>query len=151
MKCSNCLSEIKLTGTHPAQSMSSLSKRELFAILAMQALIPTYVEQVNELENSASAAVQYADALIAELNKEKERAHRSQDTTRHKLQRLQDSEINFGLNCFYDVGFEARIGDKRNGFSDKLEAYGFDEIVEEIWRAAKNRYPDATVFKGEKE
>lgn len=47
-----------------------LTKRELFAAMAMQALIPTYVEQVKELENAASAAVEYADALLKELERE---------------------------------------------------------------------------------
>jgi len=47
-----------------------LTKRELFAAMAMQALIPTYVEQVKELENAAGAAVEYADALLKELERE---------------------------------------------------------------------------------
>lgn len=47
-----------------------LTKRELIAAMAMQALIPTYVEQVKELENAAGAAVEYADALLKELERE---------------------------------------------------------------------------------
>lgn len=48
---------------------SDMTIREKFAAMAMQALIPTYVEQVKELENAASAAVEYADALLMELSK----------------------------------------------------------------------------------
>lgn len=44
--------------------------REKFAAMAMQALIPTYVGQVKELENAAGAAVEYADALLKELERE---------------------------------------------------------------------------------
>lgn len=49
---------------------SDMTIREKFAAMAMQALIPTYVEQVKELENAAGAAVEYADALLKELEKE---------------------------------------------------------------------------------
>lgn len=49
---------------------SDMTIREKFAAMAMQALIPTYVEQVKELENAASAAVEYADALLKELERE---------------------------------------------------------------------------------
>jgi len=49
-----------------------LTKREYFAGLAMQALIPTYVEKVQELTNVAEASTDFADALLAELNKKEE-------------------------------------------------------------------------------
>lgn len=33
-----------------------------------------------------------------------------------ELQKIQDSEINFTISCFFDGGFTYRIGDKMNGF-----------------------------------
>lgn len=52
-----------------------LSKREMFAAMAMQAKISTQTKDMIESdywsnpEDVAKSAVQYADALIAELNK----------------------------------------------------------------------------------
>lgn len=63
-------SECVIGGTVYTSEHSGLTKRELIAAMAMQALIPTYVEQVKELENAASAAVEYADALLKELERE---------------------------------------------------------------------------------
>jgi hypothetical protein len=34
------------------------------------------------------------------------------------LQRLYDSEINFEVSCFWDAGFDVRLGDAVNGFLD---------------------------------
>lgn len=49
-----------------------LTKRELFAALAMQSLLKnTELGFDNELEVISQTSVQYADALISELNKEK--------------------------------------------------------------------------------
>lgn len=45
-----------------------LTKREYFAAMAMQGLIPYYVSRIEELKNTSQAAVDFADALIKELN-----------------------------------------------------------------------------------
>jgi len=33
-----------------------------------------------------------------------------------ELQKIQDSEINFVINCFWDAGFSMAIGDDMNGY-----------------------------------
>lgn len=53
---------------NPAYESSGLTKRELFAAMAMQSIINQCGK--HEAITTALYAVQHADALIAELNKE---------------------------------------------------------------------------------
>ncbi len=50
----------------------SLTKREYFAGLAMQSLIPAYITWSGKVINTCNSAVDFADALIEALNKDKE-------------------------------------------------------------------------------
>lgn len=68
----------------------------------------------------------------------------------NKLQRLYDSEINFVIDCFYDVGFTWALGDKLNGFKDRDTVDSFEEAVDALWAAAREAYPDAECFKEDK-
>lgn len=54
---------------NPAYESSGLTKRELFAAMAMQGLLTSGVDK-NAAHINAIYAVQHADALINELNKE---------------------------------------------------------------------------------
>ena len=57
---------------YPCSKIKGLTKREYFAAMAMTgylASVPT--DTIERPEYAASHAVQYADALINELNKEK--------------------------------------------------------------------------------
>jgi hypothetical protein len=56
---------------YEGHQMGGLTKRELFAAMAMQGLVTTYtIYRDNLFPTSAAAAVAYADALLAELQKE---------------------------------------------------------------------------------
>lgn len=44
-----------------------------------------------------------------------------------KLQDLYDHEINFRIQCFWDGGFDAYLGDDWNGFSAKKSFRTFEE------------------------
>lgn len=47
-----------------------MSMREYFAAVAMQGLLACPHQMCGDIENQTSLAVEYADRLIAELNKE---------------------------------------------------------------------------------
>lgn len=61
--------------------------------------------------------------------------------TKHILQRLYDSEINFELRTFWDGGFDWKLGDHSNGFKAKGNADTFDEAVADLAKAAVEHYP----------
>lgn len=50
--------------------MYGLTKREYFAAVAMQGLLACPHQMCGDIENQTGLAVEYADRLIAELNKE---------------------------------------------------------------------------------
>lgn len=67
----NAIFPIILTTDNGTVEGQGLTKRELFAALAMQSLLKnTELGFDNELEVISQTSVQYADALISELNKE---------------------------------------------------------------------------------
>ena len=52
---------------------SGMTKREIISAMAMQGLVQSYTISRDEMaEFTATAAVKYADALLAELAKEQE-------------------------------------------------------------------------------
>jgi hypothetical protein len=64
------------------------------------------------------------------------------------FQRLYDSEINFTVSCFWDDGFEVKLGDPMNGYEaqDKLATWA--EVEPWLRRAAILHYPDSKFTKG---
>lgn len=58
------------SNTGPEESYHGLSKRELFAVMAMQGLLSD-PEVKGTAQKIAAGSVGYADALLAELAKEK--------------------------------------------------------------------------------
>lgn len=65
------------------------------------------------------------------------------------FQELYDSEINFSVSCFWDGGFEVKLGDDLNGF--KAETSWRNEGNVRTWREVNNwlrseaikAYPDS--------
>ena len=57
------------------------------------------------------------------------------------LQALYDSEINFELSCFWDGGFDWKLGDPVNGYRSKGNAETFEQAVEALAQAACQCYP----------
>jgi hypothetical protein len=57
-----------LSGSEPG-----LTKREYFAVMAMQAVIPQHITKghLDDGRRTAEVAVQYADALLEELERKK--------------------------------------------------------------------------------
>lgn len=55
---------------YPADHARGLTKRELFAAMAMQGILADgFSDELNSAKNIARRAVNYADALLAELAK----------------------------------------------------------------------------------
>jgi len=58
------------------------------------------------------------------------------------LQKLYDCEINFEISCFYDGGFDAALGDSRNGWTDHVGGETLNECIGNLVVAAIKRYPE---------
>lgn len=56
--------------SHPVDNINTLTKRELFAAMMMQGLISSGLTLVTDRIHMSEDALQFADALIAELDKE---------------------------------------------------------------------------------
>ncbi len=63
-------------------------------------------------------------------------------------QRLYDSEINFSISCFWDGGFDVKLGDDINGFVAEGHAKTFDEAVAWFDREARKHYPGSLYVTG---
>jgi hypothetical protein len=64
------------------------------------------------------------------------------------FQRLYDSEINFSISCFWDGGFEVKLGDELNGFAAEARLERWDEIEPWLHAEALRHYPQS-VFASE--
>ena len=63
------------------------------------------------------------------------------------FQDLYDSEINFSISCFWDGGFEVKLGDLRNGFEAQTRVETWDEIEPWLRAEALLRYPESRFAK----
>lgn len=59
------------------------------------------------------------------------------------LQSLYDHEINFSISCFWDSGFEWKLGDDMNGYKEKGFSESFTVAAHTVWLAALEHYPKA--------
>jgi hypothetical protein len=58
-----------LEGQYPSRATSGLTKREMFAMAAMQGLLSKHADYDYATTDLAAFAVSHADALLAELRK----------------------------------------------------------------------------------
>ncbi len=63
------------------------------------------------------------------------------------LQRLYDSEINFSISCFWDGGFDVKLGDQMNGFKAEDNVDTFADAVKWLEKKAKELYPNSDFAK----
>jgi len=56
---------------------------------------------------------------------------------------LYASEINFSVSCFWDAGYDVKLGDHLNGFKAAFTALTLDEIAQGLTEAACKHYPDS--------
>lgn len=66
-----------------------------------------------------------------------------------KLKALYRSEINVEISSFFDEGWHWKLGDSLNGFKAECHfiSNDFEMAVGELWRTAKEHYPNAECFK----
>jgi hypothetical protein len=67
------------------------------------------------------------------------------------LQQLYDSGINFQISCFWDAGFEWKLGDEMNGFRAQGNADTYEQAVEALAGAAREHHPESLFALGREE
>ena len=60
---------------------------------------------------------------------------------------LYESEINFELSCFWDVGFIWKLGDDANGYVAEGNTRTVEEAMTKIADAALTHFPDSDFAK----
>lgn len=55
-------------------------------------------------------------------------------TVQEKLEWLYGKEINFRIECFFDAGYQAYIGDDENGIELLYSGYSLSDAVEIIFK-----------------
>ena len=63
------------------------------------------------------------------------------------FQSLYDSEINFSISCFWDGGFEVKLGDELNGYVSQTRAECWDDIEPWLKSEAMLHYPESRFAK----
>ena len=59
------------------------------------------------------------------------------------LQALYDSEINFGISCFWDGGFDVSLGDDMNGYKDVTNVDSIESAAYWLGVTAIKYYPQS--------
>lgn len=65
-------------------------------------------------------------------------------------QRLYKSEINFQISCFWDGGFDVKLGDTMNGWKAEANIYTYDEALQWLDQQARQSYPDSQYATGQR-
>ena len=61
------------------------------------------------------------------------------------LRDLYDSEINFSVSCFWDGGYDVKLGDPLNGWDAEVTGlHNWHEVAHWLKEAAISLYPDST-------
>ncbi len=58
-------------------------------------------------------------------------------------QLLYESEINFSISCFWDGGFEVKLGDELNGIVAQTRVDKWDELERWLRSEALRQYPES--------
>jgi hypothetical protein len=59
------------------------------------------------------------------------------------MQRLYDSEINFGVSAFWDDGFYVRLGDEMNGYRAEGRCATWKDVEEWLDGMVRVYYPNS--------
>lgn len=63
------------------------------------------------------------------------------------FQQLYDSEISFSISCFWDGGFEIKLGDDLNGYTAQTRVESWDEVEQWLRAEALLHYPESQFSK----
>ena len=64
------------------------------------------------------------------------------------FQRLYDSEINFSVSCFWDGGFDVKLGDGMNGYDAETKVEKWEHVGPWLDDQACKRYPTSLFATG---
>jgi hypothetical protein len=64
-------------------------------------------------------------------------------TRMNTFQQLYESEINFSVSCFWDGGFDVKLGDQLNGFAAEAHLDSWDEVEPWLQSKAQLYYPES--------
>jgi len=56
---------------------------------------------------------------------------------------LYDSEINFEISCFWDAGFNWKLGDSANGYVAEGNAPSIEDAMTRLADAALKKFPES--------
>lgn len=116
-------------------------KRILLAIKSAQNILARHVEPGGP---DAKATI---DALLTVLDDE-EVVEATQDLAPSSvLQDLYDSEINYTITTFWDVGFRVMLGNDINSFVADARVQTFTQAVQWLALAAMEHYPESVFAK----
>lgn len=59
------------------------------------------------------------------------------------FQELYDNEVNFSVSCFWDGGFDVKLGDERNGFKAEKNVDTWQQVNNWLRSEAIKVYPDS--------
>ena len=65
-------------------------------------------------------------------------------------QRLYDSEINYGISCFWDGGWEVALGDDMNGHKAEASLDSYNEVLVWLDQQARKHYPESYYATGKR-
>lgn len=63
------------------------------------------------------------------------------------MKALYNSEINVSISCFWDGGWDVKLGDKMNGYKAEDNFYRVDEAASWLVNKAKKAYPNSEFAK----
>lgn len=63
------------------------------------------------------------------------------------IQIIYDSEINFSISCFWDRGFDVKLGDPMNKYTMEDNFYSYAEVLSWLVEKVKEFYPHSEAAK----
>lgn len=65
----------------------------------------------------------------------------------HRLQKINNSDISFHFNCFWDTGIMWQLDDEDNGVLEEGYTDTFPQAVDELAKAVLKFYPESDFAK----
>ena len=69
-------------------------------------------------------------------------------TTDEMADALYDAELNFSITCFWDAGYEGKLGDHMNGFGETHHTDTFHEAIKAVYEDALRGNPGLRISEG---
>lgn len=63
------------------------------------------------------------------------------------FQEIQNSEINFKIDCYWNQGFSVTLGDEMNGFGEEVLVGKFEDVPVVLRTMVIEKYPNSGVVR----